>query len=176
MTEDGSTRPGGHEANGEGGNPADSGGGAFGHLIVERSGGIAGLLLVWDVDIDSSEHREQIGRRIAELPWQGVSTAAAAGTEGADGTQGADDIEGAAAAPARGRAGAGAEGADDIEGSAAAQARGRAGAGADRYVYVIESRFGLVRFGEAEMPGEFKSLVEQVREISEPERRRPGAN
>ncbi|MDN5807140.1 MAG: hypothetical protein L0I80_05740 [Brevibacterium sp.] len=102
-------------------------GGEFGHLIVERSGGIAGLLLVWDLDIDSSEHRESIGPKVAELPWQGESQARAAG-----------------------------------------------GSGADRYVYAIESRFGLVRFGEADMPGEWKNLVEQVREITEPERRRPG--
>lgn len=103
--------------------------GEFGHLIVERSGGIGGLLLVWDLDIDSSEHRERIGPQVAGLPWQGDSQVRAAG-----------------------------------------------GAGADRYVYAIESRFGLVRFGEAEMPGEWKSLVEQVREIAEPERRRPGAD
>jgi hypothetical protein len=105
-------------------------GDGFGHLIVERSGGIGGLLLVWDLDIDSSEHREEIGPKVAELPWQGEATS---------------------------------------------QAASGFGAGADRYVYVIESRFGLVRFGEAEMPGEWKSLVEQVREIAAPERRRPGA-
>ncbi|TSI19533.1 hypothetical protein [Brevibacterium aurantiacum] len=102
----------------------------FGHLVVERSGGIGGLLLVWDLDIDSSEHREEIGPKVAQLPWQGDATS---------------------------------------------QTAGGCGAGADRYVYVIESRFGLVRFGEAEMPGEWKSLVEQVREIAAPERRRPGA-
>lgn len=99
--------------------------GGFGHLIVERSGGIGGLLLVWDLDIDSSEHRDRIGPKVAELPWQGDASV-------------------------------------------------QAGAGADRYVYAIESRFGLVRFGEAEMPVEWKSLVEQVREIAAPERRRPG--
>ncbi|GAA1931521.1 hypothetical protein GCM10009689_08480 [Brevibacterium antiquum] len=104
---------------------------SFGHLVVERSGGIGGLLLVWDLDIDSSEHREEIGPKVAELPWPG---------------------------------------------EASAQTAGGSGAGADRYVYVIESRFGLVRFGEAEMPGEWKSLVEQVREIAAPERRRPGAS
>lgn len=103
----------------------------FGHLIVERSGGIGGFLLVWDLDIDSSEHRDRIGPKVAELPWRGDATS---------------------------------------------QAVGGCGAGADRYVYVIESRFGIVRFGEAEMPGEWKSLVEQVREIAAPERRRPGAN
>ncbi|WP_193071240.1 MULTISPECIES: hypothetical protein [unclassified Brevibacterium] len=116
------------------------GDGGYGHLLVERSGGIGGLLLVWDLDIDSSEHRDRIGPQVAELPWQGDSSSqsAAAGAE----------------------AGSGA--------SPSSQA--------DRYVYAIESRFGLVRFGEAEMPGEFKSLVEQVREIAAPERRRPGAD
>ena len=68
-----------------------------------------------------------------------------------------------------------------VDGGAGVKANGGAagigagpGAGADRYVYAIESRFGLVRFGETEMPGEWKSLVEQVREIAAPERRRPG--
>ena len=116
-------------------------GGGFGHLIVERSGGIGGLLLVWDLDIDSSEHRESIGPKVAELPWQGDSQPEAAG--GAGGEAGAEV---------------------------------RSHRGADRYVYAIESRFGLVRFGEADMPGEWKSLVEQVRAIAEPQRRRPGVD
>ncbi|WP_231442838.1 hypothetical protein [Brevibacterium zhoupengii] len=114
----------------EGSSPAS---GEFGHLIVERSGGIAGLLLVWDLDIDSSEHRASIGPKVAELPWP-----------------------------------------NDPAGRADGGAGVKANAGADRYVYAIESRFGLVRFGETEMPGEWKSLVEQVREIAAPERRRPG--
>lgn len=122
--------------------------GRFGHLIVERSGGIGGFLLVWDLDIDSSEHRDRIGPKVAELPWQGDSAGQAAGGSGA---------------------GAG------VGGAADAADAGAGGAGADRYVYAIESRFGLVRFGEAEMPGEWKSLVEQVREIAAPERRKPGA-
>ena len=105
----------------------------FGHLIVERSGGIAGLLLVWDLDIDSSEHRASIGPKVAELPWPNDSAGRADGGAGV-----------------------------------------KANTGADRYVYAIESRFGLVRFGETEMPGEWKSLVEQVRKIAAPERRRPG--
>lgn len=124
--------------------------GRFGHLIVERSGGIGGFLLVWDLDIDSSEHRDRIGPKVAELPWQGDVTSQTAG--------GAEADVGSAA------------------GAADAGASRAGGAGADRYVYAIESRFGLVRFGEAEMPGEWKSLVEQVREIAAPERRRPGAN
>ncbi|GAA1551661.1 hypothetical protein [Brevibacterium picturae] len=115
-------------------------GGEFGHLIVERSGGIGGLLLVWDLDIDSSEHRESIGPKVAELPWEGDSQPEAAGGAG---------------------------------GEAGEEARSRTQV--DRYVYAIESRFGLVRFGEAEMPGEWKSLVEQVRAIAELQRRRPGA-
>lgn len=113
---------------------SSSGSGGFGHLIIERSGGIGGLLLVWDLDIDSSEHRDRIGPKVAELPWEGDATPQAGAEVGVS------------------------------------------GAGADRYVYAIESRFGLVRFGEAEMPGEWKSLVEQVREIAAPERRRPGTN
>ncbi|HCG55006.1 MULTISPECIES: hypothetical protein [Brevibacterium] len=118
----------------------------FGHLVVERSGGIGGLLLVWDVDIDSSEHREQIGPTIAQLPWQGDSAAQAAAAVG--------DATGA--------------------GTGAGAGTG-VGVSADRYVYVFESRFGLVRFGEAEMPKEWKHLVDQVREITEPEHRRPGS-
>lgn len=100
----------------------------FGHLVVERSGGIGGFLLVWDLDIDSSAHREEIGPKVAELSWQSQE-----------------------------------------------DAQNAAGGGADRYVYVIESRFGLVRFGEGEMPGEWQQLIEQVRGIAEPERRRPGS-
>lgn len=123
----------------------ESGGGGFGHLIVERSGGIGGLLLVWDLDIDTSEHRDRIGPKVAELPWQGDAMPQAA----------------------VGRAGSG---------TGAGPGGTGGGAGADRYVYAIESRFGLVRFGEAEMPGEWKSLVEQVREIAVPERRRPGTD
>lgn len=116
------------------------GSGGFGHLIVERSGGIGGLLLVWDLDIDSSEHRDRIGPKVAELPWTGDSTAQAGSSVSANGNTGAGV------------------------------------AGADRYVYAIESRFGVVRFGEAEMPGEWRSLVEQVREIAAPDRRRPGTD
>lgn len=100
----------------------------FGHLVVERSGGIGGFLLVWDLDIDSSAHREEIGPKVAELPWQGHE-----------------------------------------------EAQNTAGGGADRYVYAIESRFGLVRFGEGEMTGEWRQLIEQVSDIAEPERRRPGS-
>ena len=111
-----------------GGDGAGGGSAEFGHLVVERSGGIGGFLLVWDLDIDSSAHREEIGPKVAELPWQSHE-----------------------------------------------DAQGAVGSGADRYVYAIESRFGLVRFGEGEMPGEWKQLIEQVRSIAEPERRSPGS-
>ncbi|WP_309132253.1 hypothetical protein [Brevibacterium sp.] len=98
----------------------------FGHLIVERSGGIGGFQLVWDLDIDHSEHREEIGPRVAQLPWSS-----------------AEESQNAPSA-------------------------------ADRYVFAIESRFGQARFGEGELSGEWKEIVDEVREITEPERRRPG--
>lgn len=41
----------------------------FGRLLVERSGGIGGMLLVWEVDIDASSRRDDLGPRIADLPW-----------------------------------------------------------------------------------------------------------
>lgn len=132
----------------------------FGHLTVERSGGIGGLLLVWDLDIDSSEHRDRIGPKVAELPWRGESTPQAEAVEGAGTGAGVDVTGGEAGA----RDGAGAVGG------------GVTGGGADRYVYVIESRFGLVRFGEAEMPQEWRSLIDQVAEIASPDRRRPRTN
>lgn len=53
----------------------------FGHVIVERSGGIGGFLMVWDVDIDASTEREVIGPQVAALPWSETS---AAETNGAD--------------------------------------------------------------------------------------------
>lgn len=109
--------------------------GGFGHILVERSGGIGGFLLVWDVDIDTSKHREELGERVAELPWP------SSGDGHGDSTQGA---------------------------------RGSVSA-ADRYVYLIESRYGHARFGETELTGEWKELVDHVQDVAEPERRRPGA-
>ena len=100
----------------------------FGHLLVERSGGIGGMLLVWDVDIDASTRRDDLGPRIAELPWSNSS-------------QSAD-------APHT--------------------------TGADRFAYLIESRYGRVRFGESQLPPEWKQLVDDVREVAEPQRRQPG--
>lgn len=134
-----SARGGAEQGSGSGGGSgsgsSSGSGGGFGHLVVERSGGIGGFLLVWDIDIDESEHREEIGPRVAELPWSSDGEAQAATAESAP-----------------------------------------ASTGADRYDYVIESRFGFVRFGEAEMPGEWKSLVDDVRAIVKPERRAPGSN
>lgn len=112
----------------------------FGHLLIERSGGIGGFLLVWDIDVDASRHREEIGSRIAALPWESES--------------GSNESE---AGPNESTAGGSAE----------------AGGGADRFVYLIESRFGYVRFGESRMPEDFRRLVDSVREIADPERRRP---
>lgn len=99
----------------------------FGHLVVERSGGIGGFLLVWDIDVDASRHREEIGPRIAALPWKSEDGAKEAETDG----------------------------------------------GADRFVYLIQSRFGYVRFGESRIPEDFIRLIDDVREIADPERRRP---
>ncbi len=118
----------------------------FGHLVVERSGGIGGFRLVWDLDIDHSEHREEIGPVVAQLPWRE--------DESAGGTP--DQSSGEAA-----RAAAPSAGAPGVPGAA------------DRYVYAIASRFGQMRFGEGELSGEWKRIVDQVREITEPQRRRP---
>ncbi|MCD1285388.1 hypothetical protein ACH82I_14460 [Brevibacterium sp. GP-SGM9] len=120
--------------------------GGFGHLLIERSGGIGGFLLVWDIDVDASRHREEIGPRIAALPWESES--------------GSNESE---AGPNEAEAG----------GSAEAGGGSHAGGGADRFVYLIESRFGYVRFGESRMPEDFRRLVDSVREIADPERRRP---
>lgn len=109
--------------------PGQSSEHGFGRLLVERSGGIGGMLLVWEVDIDASSRRDELGARVAELPWS-----AGAGRDAA------------ASAPS----------------------------GADRFAYLIESRFGRVRFGEGQMPQEWKRLVDEVREVAEPHRRPPG--
>ena len=125
---------------------AGSGDREFGHLLVERSGGIGGFLLVWDLDIDTSKHREELGERVADLPW-----------------------------PRRGDGHAGASGAGG-QAAATGAAPGGSVSSADRYVYLIESRFGHARFGEKELTGEWKELVDHVRDVAEPERRRPGAD
>lgn len=132
-----STRP----PRGSGGQPSGAGGsehsggagehsggaGEFGRLVVERSGGIGGFLLVWELDIDASSRRDDLGQKVAGLQWS----------------------------PPEGDAGS--------------------GGGADRFDYLIESRFGRVRFGEGQMPQEWRQLVDEVRAIAEPQRRRPGA-
>ena len=100
----------------------------FGRLLVERSGGIGGMLVVWEVDIDASTRRDDLGPRIAELPWSGSGQN------------------------------------DDSPQTP----------GADRFAYLIESRYGRVRFGESQMPPEWKQLVDDVREVAEPQRRQPG--
>ena len=125
----------------------------FGHLLIERSGGIGGFLLVWDIDVDASRHREEIGPRIAALPWESES--------GPDETEAGPNEAGASP----NETGAG--------GGALAGAGTGAGGGADRFIYLIESRFGYVRFGESRMPEDFRRLVDEVREIADPERRRP---
>ena len=116
--------------NGSSGQPAER----FGRLLVERSGGIGGMLLVWDVDIDASSRRDDLGPRIAELPWS---------------DSGQSD--------------------DEPQNGGSPQT-----AGADRFAYLIESRFGRVHFGESQMPPEWKQLVDDVREVAEPQRRQPG--
>ncbi|UVI35474.1 protealysin inhibitor emfourin [Brevibacterium spongiae] len=117
-------------------------GDGFGRLLVERSGGIGGMRLVWEVDIDASSHAEGLGRTVAELPWSAADASSRAST-GADG-------------------------------SAQTTADSSVPTGADRFVYLIESRYGRVRFGEAQMPQEWKRLVDEVREVTEPQRRPPG--
>jgi hypothetical protein len=132
-----------------GGGLGPAGGDGFGRLLVERSGGIGGMLVVWEVDIDASSRRDELGARVAELPWS---------DRGADGSAAADDITGT----------------DRAAADQAAGVDGPASPGADRFAYLIESRFGRVRFGEGQMPQEWKRLVDEVREVAEPQRRRPG--
>jgi hypothetical protein len=96
------------------------------------------MLMAWELDIDSSADRDELGRQVAELPWSQA----------------------------------------DADDSAAARTGGDAsadgGGGADRFEYLIESRYGRVRFGEARMPQEWKRLVDDVRHSPEARRRRPG--
>ena len=110
----------------------------YGRVVVERSGGVGGMLMAWELDIDSSADRDELGRQVAELPWSQADAddSAAARTGGADSADG--------------------------------------GGGADRFEYLIESRYGRVRFGEARMPQEWKRLVDDVRHSPEARRRRPG--
>ncbi|WP_210603240.1 protealysin inhibitor emfourin [Brevibacterium oceani] len=124
---------------------ADSGAEGFGRLVVERSGGIGGMLVVWEVDIDTSSRRDDLGRRVTELPWSDRSTADPASTSSAS----------------------------TSSASTSSASAGSASAGADRFDYLIESRFGRVRFGEGQMPQEWRRLVDEVREVAEPQRRRP---
>ncbi|MFC9441537.1 MULTISPECIES: hypothetical protein [unclassified Brevibacterium] len=144
---DGGSAPGGGSAQGGG---ADKRG--FGHVLVERSGGIGGFLLVWDLNIDATAQPEQLGERVADLPWPHRDDGCDSGSGGSEGAQSS--------------AGAG---------SSAAGAQAAPGpSSADRYVYLIESRFGSARFGEKELTGEWKDLVDHVRDVAEPERRPPG--
>ncbi|MCM1011460.1 MULTISPECIES: hypothetical protein [unclassified Brevibacterium] len=127
---------GGGSGGGASGDGADKRG--FGHVLVERSGGIGGFLVVWDLNIDATAQPEKLGERVADLPWPHRE----------DGEDGSADAPGAQAAPGP--------------------------SSADRYVYLIESRFGYARFGEKELTGEWKDLVDHVRDVAEPERRPPG--
>src|SRR5699024_1826045 len=105
--------------------------------------------------IDSSTDRDELGRQVAELPWsqaeKDTDDSATARTDGG----GVADSAGGGGATAR-TAGGGGTG------------------GADRFEYLIESRYGRVRFGEARMPQEWKRLVDDVRHSPEARRRRPG--
>src|SRR5699024_5504149 len=115
----------------------------YGWVVVERSGGIGGMLMAWELDIDSSTDRDELGRQVADLPW----------------SQAEKDADGSATAHTEGGGGA-----DRADG----------GGAADRFEYLIESRYGRVRFGEARMPQEWKRLVDDVRHSPEARRRRPG--
>src|SRR5699024_11000428 len=107
----------------------------YGWVVVERSGGIGGMLMAWELDIDSSADRDELGRQVADLPW----------------SQAEKDADDSAADRTDG-------------GGAADRADGGGGTGgADRFEYLIESRYGRVRFGEARMPTEWKRLVHDVR-------------
>ena len=122
----------------------------YGWVIVERSGGIGGMLMAWELDIDSSADRDELGPQVAELPW-------AQAEEDADDSA-TDSTGGGAAADTTGGAGT----------------SGAGTGGADRFEYLIESRYGRVRFGESGMPQEWKRLVDDVRHSPEARRRRPG--
>ena len=122
------------------GSSGSGGDGAYGRIIIARSGGFAGLLLVWDLDIDASARREEIGSQVTRLPWPSAA---------------ADGAEPAHVGP---------------------EGTGQGSAGqADRYVYEIESRYGRARLGETELTGEWRLLVDTVRQVAEPQRKAPGA-
>ena len=126
----------------------------YGRVVVERSGGVGGMLMAWELDIDSSADRDELGRQVAELPWsQAEKDADDSATARTDGGGAADSTDGGGAADRTGGGGTG---------------------GADRFEYLIESRYGRVRFGEARMPQEWKRLVDDVRHSPEARRRRPG--
>ena len=144
----------------------------YGWVVVERSGGIGGMLMAWELDIDSSADRDELGRQVADLPWsQAEKDADDSAADRTDGGGAADRADGGGAA-------------DRADDSAAAHTEGGGGAdrtdggggtgGADRFEYLIESRYGRVRFGEARMPQEWKRLVDDVRHSPEARRRRPG--
>src|SRR5699024_12493879 len=63
----------------------------YGWVVVERSGGIGGMLMAWELDIDSSTDRDELGRQVAELPWsQAEKDANGSATAHTDGGSGAD--------------------------------------------------------------------------------------
>src|SRR5699024_8469516 len=57
---------------------------------VERSGGVGGMLMAWELDIDSSADRDELSRQVAELPWSQADAddSAAARTGRADSADG----------------------------------------------------------------------------------------
>ena len=141
----------------------------YGWVIVERSGGIGGMLMAWELDIDSSADRDELGPQVAELPWaQAEEDAEDCATDSTGGGAAADATGGAGTSGA-GTSGAGTSGAS----TSGAGTSGASTSGADRFEYLIESRYGRVRFGEAGMPQEWKRLVDDVRHSPEA-RRRPG--
>src|SRR5699024_12452827 len=41
----------------------------YGRVVGERSGGVGGMLMAWELDIDSSADRDELDRQVAGLPW-----------------------------------------------------------------------------------------------------------
>src|SRR5699024_8430490 len=58
----------------------------YGRVVVERSGGVGGMLMAWELDIGAGAGRDALSRQVAELPWSraDAEASAAARTGGAD--------------------------------------------------------------------------------------------
>ena len=92
-------------------------------VIVSRSGGLAGIRLVWEVAVDDQPDRDDWVLLIEELPWSAVPPA-----------------------PPE----------------------------PDRFVYRIECAPHRATLAERQVTGPWRTLVDRVRETTEPRRQGPG--